>query len=209
MLASTLSQLGLSEPQSIGYTLKCLGAGFYGLRKGGADFRGTIRDVVMEAGDADTNGAVCGALLGCAVGFSALPEDLLAFPHREWLDSQVERFLQVIGLGGEPLQHPPEEGSPVDPHVRARSMVEPCVSAFHACVCCRALSEERSGTVDHAVLFYIQLCACLLLCLVRVSSEDREHDVLVCWLCGTCVDGVMPLFTPYAFSFYSDECNRK
>lgn len=117
-LANSLSQLDLSEPQSIGYTFKCLGAGFYGLRKGGADFRGTIRDVVMEAGDADTNGAVCGALLGCVVGFSALPEDLLAFPHREWLDAQVEKFLQVIGLGeSRPLLDQPEEETPADPQV--------------------------------------------------------------------------------------------
>ena len=186
MLASTLSHLELSEPQSIGYTLKCLGAGFYGLRKGGADFRGTICDVVMEAGDADTNGAVCGALLGCAVGFSALPEDLLAFPHREWLDSQVERFLQVIGLGGEPLQHPPEEGSPVDPHVRACSMVEPCVL--------------RSGTVDHAVLFYIQLCACLLvscMCVLR-GQGARCPCVLVVWdMCGWGHASVHSLHLPF------------
>ena len=118
MLADKLSQLELDEFQSIGYTLKCLGAGFYGLRKGGMDFRGTLRDVVMEAGDADTNGAVCGALLGCAVGFSALPEDLLAFPDREWLDAQVERFLQVIGLGDDSKPLPGTEGPPVDPQVR-------------------------------------------------------------------------------------------
>ena len=45
-----------------------------------------------------SNGAVCGALTGCVVGFKALPEDLLQFPHRIWLDQQVDKFLSTIGL---------------------------------------------------------------------------------------------------------------
>lgn len=90
-----------------------MGSGFYGLRKG-TDFRKTIIELIMEGGDADryivamfnqdsfflyySNGAVCGALLGCKVGFSALPDDLLQFKHRQWLDDQVDQFLTVIGL---------------------------------------------------------------------------------------------------------------
>ena len=45
-----------------------------------------------------SNGSVCGAMLGCKLGFSALPEDLLKFPNREWLDKQVSLFLKSIGL---------------------------------------------------------------------------------------------------------------
>ena len=45
-----------------------------------------------------SNGAVCGALLGCKVGFSALPDDLLQLKHRQWLDDQVDQFLTVVGL---------------------------------------------------------------------------------------------------------------
>ena len=45
-----------------------------------------------------SNGAVCGALVGCVVGFKSLPEDLLQFPHRDWLDKQVDNFLETIGL---------------------------------------------------------------------------------------------------------------
>ena len=45
-----------------------------------------------------SNGAVCGALAGCVVGFKALPEDLLQFPHRDWLDQQVDTFLTTVGL---------------------------------------------------------------------------------------------------------------
>lgn len=45
-----------------------------------------------------SNGAVCGAMLGCKVGFSKLPEDLLQFVHRQWLDEKVEQFMELIGL---------------------------------------------------------------------------------------------------------------
>lgn len=95
--ASSLGKLKLDEEACIGYTFKALGAGFYGLRRA-KDFRETIQEVIMEAGDADSNGAVCGALMGCKFGFKALPDDLLQFPHRQWLDDQVEKFLKTIGL---------------------------------------------------------------------------------------------------------------
>ncbi len=51
-IGSSLKDLKLSDKQSIGYTFKAMGAGFYGLRKG-TDFRKTITEVIMEAGDAD------------------------------------------------------------------------------------------------------------------------------------------------------------
>lgn len=48
----SLKDMKLDERNSIGYTFKALGAGFYGLRKG-TDFRTAISQVIMEAGDAD------------------------------------------------------------------------------------------------------------------------------------------------------------
>ena len=45
-----------------------------------------------------SNAAVVGALLGCKLGFKALPEDLLQFKHREWLDGKVAAFLKLTGL---------------------------------------------------------------------------------------------------------------
>ena len=45
-----------------------------------------------------SNGAVAGALMGCKFGFKNLPEDLLNFPHRKWLDRKVQQFLKTIGL---------------------------------------------------------------------------------------------------------------
>jgi ADP-ribosylglycohydrolase len=56
--------LHLDDKDSIGYTYKCLAAGLAGLRSE-AGFEETIVQLAMQGGDADTNGAVCGALLGC------------------------------------------------------------------------------------------------------------------------------------------------
>jgi ADP-ribosylglycohydrolase len=92
-----LKDLKLDDSKAIGYTFKALGCGFYGLRKG-TDFRQTIIELIMEGGDADSNGAVCGAMLGCKVGYSGLPQDLLQFVHRQWLDNKVDKFLEAIGL---------------------------------------------------------------------------------------------------------------
>lgn len=73
----------------IGYTFRCLSSGIWCLRKlltgmrkllPSIDkeeernciktelFRGILNELVMQGGDADTNGAVAGALMGCAIG---------------------------------------------------------------------------------------------------------------------------------------------
>jgi hypothetical protein len=57
-VAYSLKELKLDDRKTIGYTFKALGAGFYGLRKG-TDFRKTITEVIMEAGDADRLGERC------------------------------------------------------------------------------------------------------------------------------------------------------
>ena len=48
----SLAVLKLDESNSIGYTFKALGSGFFGLRKGN-DFRQNVIELIMEAGDAD------------------------------------------------------------------------------------------------------------------------------------------------------------
>lgn len=95
--ASKLKDLSLDDRNTMGYTFKAVGAGFYGLRTA-KDFLSCLRKVIAEAGDADSNGAVCGALMGCRFGFNCLPEELLNFRHRQWLDDQVEMLLKTIGL---------------------------------------------------------------------------------------------------------------
>ncbi|KAJ4456371.1 putative Histone deacetylase 6 [Paratrimastix pyriformis] len=98
MRCDDLAALELGHEKTMGYTLKCAGAGFYALRHG-RDFRETMTRIVMEGGDADTNGAVAGSLLGCKLGFSQLPPSWLQqMPYRSWLDCRVALFLRLLGL---------------------------------------------------------------------------------------------------------------
>lgn len=96
--AKSLSDLQLGTQPHIGYTLKCLGSGIYCLRNG-TDFKESINELVMEGGDSDTNAAVAGALLGCKLGYSKLPQDWLnGLVNKAWLDEKVDKFLDLLGL---------------------------------------------------------------------------------------------------------------
>ena len=56
--------------------------------------RTALEAIVFEAGDADTNGAVAGALLGCKLGLSALPSSWLnKLLHKKWLDGIIEQYV--------------------------------------------------------------------------------------------------------------------
>ncbi|CAL1531811.1 unnamed protein product [Lymnaea stagnalis] len=94
MNCSKLKKLQLTEPGKIGYTYKCLGAGFWALRQ--KDFKKAMIKLIMEGGDADTNAAVAGAMLGCALGRSAIPDLwITGLKHREWLSGYIDRFLKL------------------------------------------------------------------------------------------------------------------
>lgn len=95
IFATKLKELDLSEHGKIGYTLKCMGCGFWALRQN--DFRSALQELIMEGGDADTNGAVAGAMLGCKLGLSGLPATWLGgLIHKEWLDKIIDRFLPLV-----------------------------------------------------------------------------------------------------------------
>mmetsp|Transcript_94184 Transcript_94184/g.303105 ORF Transcript_94184/g.303105 Transcript_94184/m.303105 type:complete len:101 (-) Transcript_94184:22-324(-) len=93
----------------MGYVNTCLGAAFGTLRDAlarrggdlsdGAIFRRAIHTLTMAGGDADTNAAVAGALLGCLFGASALPEDWLeALPHRAWIEMHAEQVARAVAV---------------------------------------------------------------------------------------------------------------
>ncbi|XP_064639250.1 uncharacterized protein YegU-like [Lineus longissimus] len=95
MYAKNLDVLNLEEYKKIGYCYKCMGSGFWALRQ--KDFRKALQALVMEAGDADTNGAVAGAMLGCKLGVSKLPDSWVkGFCHKDWLDKQIAEYLPVL-----------------------------------------------------------------------------------------------------------------
>eukprot|EP00438_Fugacium_kawagutii_P030362 Skav223245 [mRNA] locus=scaffold2231:451455:452681:+ [translate_table: standard] len=101
--AEELGELALDERRTIGYTFKCLGAGLWALRQSSAEtggaFRSALNRLILAGGDADTNGAVAGALLGCRLGFSQLPKEWIAgMPYSSWLEAYVQKVLFMLQL---------------------------------------------------------------------------------------------------------------
>lgn len=77
--------LDLDQSGKIGYTFKCMGSAFYCLRLiqsmqktqeySTQDlFRKPLEQLIAEGGDADTNGAAAGALIGAYLGFDQIPD---------------------------------------------------------------------------------------------------------------------------------------
>jgi len=76
--------------KGIGYTFKCVGAGFWALRefqrrtvekhddRWPGRFEGILNDIIRERGDTDTNACVAGALMGAHIGYGNLPKKLVA-----------------------------------------------------------------------------------------------------------------------------------
>jgi ADP-ribosylglycohydrolase len=82
--------LNPNETDRIGYTLKALSAGFWAL-KNASSYRDGVLQVIHEGGDADTNAAVVGAMLGAKYGFSTIPADWV----NELRDSQELEFRAI------------------------------------------------------------------------------------------------------------------
>mmetsp|Transcript_15502 Transcript_15502/g.20613 ORF Transcript_15502/g.20613 Transcript_15502/m.20613 type:complete len:422 (-) Transcript_15502:176-1441(-) len=97
---SSLEQLELDEPHSIGYTFKCMGSGLWALRVvGDLGFSETLQQIVRAGGDADTNGVVAGALAGARLGYSRLPAAwLTGLPYALWLEAWVQKVLFMLNL---------------------------------------------------------------------------------------------------------------
>ena len=99
----TLEELDLDEGLtatelgSIGYTLKALGAGFWAL-KNAPSYRDGVLQVIHEGGDADTNAAIVGAILGAKFGFANIPAIWVTeLRDASELDARVTRMLGLLG----------------------------------------------------------------------------------------------------------------
>nr|KMM69244.1 ADP-ribosylglycohydrolase [Coccidioides posadasii RMSCC 3488] len=90
--AQTFEELQLDDSMKIGYVYKCLGAAILSLRMGMRQapydaaattvtaalpyptiFENIITELTLAAGDTDTDACAAGALLGCWLGYGALP----------------------------------------------------------------------------------------------------------------------------------------
>jgi ADP-ribosylglycohydrolase len=87
------------EENRQGYTLKTLATAFWALQHS-ESFEEGILAIIREGGDADTNAAVAGALLGARFGLTAVPvrwrEGLV---YRRELEHRVERLIARYSVG--------------------------------------------------------------------------------------------------------------
>jgi ADP-ribosylglycohydrolase len=95
----TLSELQLGDSPKIGYTLKTVGSAFWAFKNAHLGFRIAMMRIFQQGGDADTNGAVAGALLGCLLGYTKIPKSWIDnLIHKDYLLQQAEHLCQLMGL---------------------------------------------------------------------------------------------------------------
>lgn len=91
-----ISELHLDREHEMGYTLKTLGAGLW-VYFHSKDFLSGLLAIINEGGDADTNGAVAGAILGAKFGLNAIPEYYVQNLHNlELLDKKINEFISKL-----------------------------------------------------------------------------------------------------------------
>ncbi|MCB1660245.1 MAG: ADP-ribosylglycohydrolase family protein [Pseudomonadales bacterium] len=77
-----------------GYTFKAMGAGLWA-SVNARNFEEGLLSVIHEGGDADTNAAVAGAVLGARFGISAIPEKwIVGLVHQKRLLKQAELLIK-------------------------------------------------------------------------------------------------------------------
>ncbi|MDU1905994.1 MAG: ADP-ribosylglycohydrolase family protein [Dysgonomonas sp.] len=86
----------LDEEGKIGYTLKTMGAGLWAYNHA-SDFFSGLSSIIEQGGDADTNGAVAGALLGLKYGYSRIPNNLKnELIGKEILEAKSVQFIDSM-----------------------------------------------------------------------------------------------------------------
>lgn len=85
---------------NIGWVFICFQAFLIGLRikldetNLTEEFKKYSNILIRQGGDADTNGAVFGAVVGARIGFKNCPQDWIdCFPYKKWFDNQVNQFI--------------------------------------------------------------------------------------------------------------------
>ncbi|MCP4176394.1 MAG: ADP-ribosylglycohydrolase family protein, partial [bacterium] len=98
--AEDIAALELDEDKSIGYTLKAIAAGFWALKH--IDFKEAILKIVNQGGDADTNAAVAGAMLGAKLGYSNLPKDWIdGLLNKHKLNGKINQLIDIMKEEGQ------------------------------------------------------------------------------------------------------------
>ncbi|KAI9322768.1 ADP-ribosylation/Crystallin J1 [Dichotomocladium elegans] len=84
-------------------TFKSLGVGIYAFSRQihlgdeTESFKDILMDIVMQGGDAGTNAAISGALLGVRLGYNHLPSEwVIGLKRWEWLEDRLEEFCHLL-----------------------------------------------------------------------------------------------------------------
>ncbi len=90
-----IDKLDLDHKESMGYTLKTLLAGLWAYYNA-VSFEKGLQKVIEEGGDADTNGAVTGSLLGLKFGFHSIPGKWIeGLNSKKVLENIYEKFIAL------------------------------------------------------------------------------------------------------------------
>ena len=93
-----LDSLHMDEEGKIGYTLKTLGSALWAYWHA-MTFEDGILRIVNQGGDADTNAAVAGAVLGAKFGCDSIPAHLLnGLRSKSMLSNHIDHFLVALKL---------------------------------------------------------------------------------------------------------------
>lgn len=94
--STDISMLNLDETYSIGYTLRTLSAALWCYWHS-PSFEEGLLSVINEGGDADTNGAISGAILGARFGVSSIPGHYIDKLHnREEYHNKITNLIEKI-----------------------------------------------------------------------------------------------------------------
>lgn len=92
----SLDALELDDESTMGYTLKTMAAGLWSLYHC-SSFEEGLLAVVNAGGDADTNGAVAGSLLGARFGYENIPVRFIeGLVRKNVLDEKTESLFVVL-----------------------------------------------------------------------------------------------------------------
>lgn len=95
-LAPDIKALELQDPDSVGYTLRCLAAALWAYWHA-PSFQEGLLSVVRAGGDADTNAAVACAILGAKFGYHTIPEEYKeGLIYRNQLDETIASMMKII-----------------------------------------------------------------------------------------------------------------
>lgn len=89
------TEMALDNRQSMGYTYKTLAAGFTGLSA--PSFQKGLQEIILAAGDADTNAAVAGAMMGARFGIDAIPHKWIrGLTQKSFLKKKADLFYNLV-----------------------------------------------------------------------------------------------------------------